>query len=494
MACTLWWLPTSMAQSINPSTSSSTRVRVLSLTFAILHFVFTEIISPAPPLFPHRPPSIGGPGKSRISPSDPSTPDYNLTNLQTSFHDEESDQQYFTRYVLLGIVILIALILVVISMLWVFTMPMCNRHQTMSEKLRSKNIQGSWESEIDSNHNSKHRGRSGPLHLLSSMHNWFNRKKRILQARRTRRSTKQPAQPQSRATMYYNNGRMFFNNEPNWSNNSNRTPSKLNEKDSEAMATLLSVPKSQMPPIDLVSNPNYFSENEQRLLENTCKFYVRQKTIDVHVFSSLTAIRHIINEKISLIKELGEGAFGRVYLGTVDYLEKDEPTTLVAIKMLKETQNCEFKAEFAREAEMLSSLVNANIVTFYGISLDGTNLMMIFEYMEYGDLNNFLRERDPFTHPEHRNDCNLNLVSERERYKTLQLTDLLHIATQIANGMEYLAGQHFVHRDLATRNCLVGLGLVTKIGDFGMSRDVYATDYYRVSIQNRTKRNKNITF
>lgn len=50
--------------------------------------------------------------------------------------------------------------------------------------------------------------------------------------------------------------------------------------------------------------------------------------------------------------------------------------------------------------------------------------------------------------------------------------------------MDYLASQHFVHRDLATRNCLVGDQMVVKIGDFGMSRDVYSTDYYRVSIMN----------
>ena len=46
--------------------------------------------------------------------------------------------------------------------------------------------------------------------------------------------------------------------------------------------------------------------------------------------------------------------------------------------------------------------------------------------------------------------------------------------------MEYLAEMKFVHRDMAARNCLVGDNMVVKIADFGMSRDIYASEYYKV--------------
>uniref|UniRef100_A0A674P938 Tyrosine-protein kinase receptor n=1 Tax=Takifugu rubripes TaxID=31033 RepID=A0A674P938_TAKRU len=185
-----------------------------------------------------------------------------------------------------------------------------------------------------------------------------------------------------------------------------------------------------------------------------------------------TLVQHIKRRDIILKRELGEGAFGKVFLAECYNLSPTKDKMLVAVKTLKDP-NLSARKDFQREAELLTNLQHDHIVKFYGVCVDGDPLIMVFEYMKHGDLNKFLRAHGPDA---------MILVDGQPLQSNgeLGLSQMLHIATQIASGMVYLASQHFVHRDLATRNCLVGNGLLVKIGDFGMSRDIYSSDYYRV--------------
>ncbi|KAM5256249.1 high affinity nerve growth factor receptor isoform 1-T1 [Ctenodactylus gundi] len=188
-------------------------------------------------------------------------------------------------------------------------------------------------------------------------------------------------------------------------------------------------------------------------------------------YFSDACVHHIKRRDIVLKWELGEGAFGKVFLAECHNLLPEQDKMLVAVKALKEVSESA-RQDFQREAELLTMLQHGHIVRFFGVCTEGRPLLMVFEYMRHGDLNRFLRSHGP--------DAKLLAGGEDVAPGTLGLGQLLAVASQVAAGMVYLASLHFVHRDLATRNCLVGQGLVVKIGDFGMSRDIYSTDYYRV--------------
>ena len=170
------------------------------------------------------------------------------------------------------------------------------------------------------------------------------------------------------------------------------------------------------------------------------------------------------------VRSLGKGQFGQVLLAeTVGLSMKDvrlsdtdndrNITILVAIKRLKPDADRAVKEAFEKEIKFMSRLNNKNVVRLLGICPYGS-AFIIREYMENGDLNQYLRKH-----------------SEND---ILSPDTLLYMATQVASGMKYLATLKFIHRDLATRNCLVGSNNEVKIADFGMSRSLYSSYYYRV--------------
>ncbi|XP_047230286.1 discoidin domain-containing receptor 2 isoform X1 [Girardinichthys multiradiatus] len=185
--------------------------------------------------------------------------------------------------------------------------------------------------------------------------------------------------------------------------------------------------------------------------------------------------------KLLIFKEkLGEGQFGEVHLceaeGMQEFINEeylfDVPEgqpVLVAVKMLRSDANKNARNDFLKEIKIMSRLKDPNIIRLLAVCIYSDPLCMITEYMENGDLNQFLSRHEP--------EGQLALLSSAP---TVSFHDLCYMATQIASGMKYLSSLNFVHRDLATRNCLVGKNYTIKIADFGMSRNLYSGDYYRI--------------
>ena len=182
-------------------------------------------------------------------------------------------------------------------------------------------------------------------------------------------------------------------------------------------------------------------------------------------------------ENICEERVLGIGQFGEVVLGeTVGLSEKDlklgsstdkNARILVAVKKLKDQADSSMKESFEKEIKFMSGLSDENIVRLLAVC-DKEPKFIVIEYMENGDLYQFLNQHQLDT-------SSAELLENR-----LTVSNLLYISVQIASGMRYLASLKYVHRDLASRNCLVGKNLTVKISDFGMSRNLYESVYYRL--------------
>ncbi|XP_015912635.1 insulin-like peptide receptor isoform X2 [Parasteatoda tepidariorum] len=171
-------------------------------------------------------------------------------------------------------------------------------------------------------------------------------------------------------------------------------------------------------------------------------------------------------DKIALLQELGQGSFGMVYKG--EFTTEDRGLMKCAVKTVNETASLRERIEFLQEASVMKAFNCHHVVRLLGVVSKGHPTLVVMELMGKGDLKAYLRSRRP--------DSEEN-VGKNVTPPTLK--EILKMAVEIADGMAYLAAKKFVHRDLAARNCMVSDDLTCKIGDFGMTRDIYETDYYR---------------
>uniref|UniRef100_A0A5S6R118 Tyrosine-protein kinase receptor n=1 Tax=Trichuris muris TaxID=70415 RepID=A0A5S6R118_TRIMR len=169
---------------------------------------------------------------------------------------------------------------------------------------------------------------------------------------------------------------------------------------------------------------------------------------------------------VILTRALGQGAFGEVFEGTLIGLCSDIDGLPVAVKTLPEYASEQAQMDFHMEAVIMSKFRHRNIVQFHGVCFEKMPRLIVLELLAGGDLKTFLRESRP----------------KEGKPSDLEMFDLLQIALDVARGCKYLEENHFIHRDIAARNCLLttkSKSRVVKIADFGMARDIYRADYYR---------------
>ncbi|XP_031700401.1 raf-1 proto-oncogene, serine/threonine kinase a isoform X1 [Anarrhichthys ocellatus] len=143
--------------------------------------------------------------------------------------------------------------------------------------------------------------------------------------------------------------------------------------------------------------------------------------------------------EVYLNSRIGSGSFGTVYKGK---WHGD-----VAVKILKVTDPTpeQFQA-FRNEVAVLRKTRHVNILLFMGY-MTKDNLAIVTQWCEGSSLYKHL----------HVLETNLKIIQ------------LIDIARQTAQGMDYLHAKNIIHRDMKSNNIFLHEGLTVKIGDFGLA-------------------------
>ncbi|XP_047317940.1 probable serine/threonine-protein kinase PBL23 [Impatiens glandulifera] len=145
---------------------------------------------------------------------------------------------------------------------------------------------------------------------------------------------------------------------------------------------------------------------------------------------------------------LGEGGFGRVYKGMIKSLNME-----VAVKQL-DRNGFQGNREFLVEVLMLSLLHHQNLVNLVGYCTDGSQRLLVYEYMPHGSLEDHLLDLEPSKKP-------------------LDWNNRMRIALGAARGLEYLhelANPPVIYRDFKASNILLDEEFNPKLSDFGLAK------------------------
>src|SRR6516165_10641011 len=147
-----------------------------------------------------------------------------------------------------------------------------------------------------------------------------------------------------------------------------------------------------------------------------------------------------------ILRRLGEGGMGAVYLG---YHEGQSQQ--VAIKVLNDqlASNQGYVDRFYREAKSGALLNHPNIVRTLNVGQDRATLKhyLVLEFVD-----------------------GLSAHALLERFGPLPVGDVVHIGLDIARALEHAHSRNIVHRDIKPDNILITRSGVSKLVDLGLAR------------------------
>ncbi|ETV90941.1 TKL protein kinase, variant [Aphanomyces invadans] len=153
------------------------------------------------------------------------------------------------------------------------------------------------------------------------------------------------------------------------------------------------------------------------------------------------------HEKLTKGRTLSVGATGVVSMGMYNRIP-------VAIKRLHadKSLDADVAQAFIDEIKLMTKLDSPFVVSMIGCCwICPKDVELVTEYMEHGDLRNFLKNTPP----------------------TVFTWDLKRSCIHsMAQGLLYLHSMEIIHRDFKSRNVLLGKNLVAKLTDFGVSRNL----------------------
>jgi len=143
---------------------------------------------------------------------------------------------------------------------------------------------------------------------------------------------------------------------------------------------------------------------------------------------------------------LGVGGFGRVYKGVIPSSKLE-----VAVKRVSH-ESRQGMREFVSEIVSIGRLRHRNLVQLYGYCRRKRELLLVYDYMPNGSLDNYL-----YNEPKVR----------------LNWSRRLRIIKGVASGVVYLHEEWekvVIHRDIKASNVLLDSEFNARLGDFGLSR------------------------